>query len=171
MGSFYGNYGVDSGGGGGGGTTNYDELSKKPIINLYGLPNNPIVISTLNAGLYLLKGYYKFNTITESLSYDNDVLLLTVTVDYFSGQKNAFFTRTENNQYITYLVTYEKNSEAYKISHPSDGVKDEIVFVTVLPPAGRTETLYVCNNSIYQYVDDKFVNLTNPGTVGTWGEF
>lgn len=41
------------GSGGGGGTTNYDQLSNRPVQNVSG---NPVVISTLSSGVYNIDG-------------------------------------------------------------------------------------------------------------------
>ena len=59
MGSFYGNYSV--GGGGGEGTSNYNELTNKPITNLTGTDSKPIVLGDLFTGEYLIKGTYIYN--------------------------------------------------------------------------------------------------------------
>lgn len=40
-------------GGGSGGTTNYDDLKNKPVTNLTG---DPVVISTLESGVYNIEG-------------------------------------------------------------------------------------------------------------------
>ena len=39
--------------GGGGGTTNYDQLSNRPVQNISG---DPVVISTLTSGVYNIDG-------------------------------------------------------------------------------------------------------------------
>ena len=164
MGSFYGNYG------GSGGTTNYNELENKPIINLTGLPNNPIDLSKLQPGEYILKGYYKYNNIDEDIKF-NRTLKFSVVEDPISEQKNIFFTTTENNKYTTYLITYDKNNNEYVITNPSsNGGEKEVVFIESLEEEGKQGILYVYNNDIYQWEDGKFVDMTNKDSIGLWGQ-
>lgn len=168
MGSFYGNYSI--GGGGSGGTFNYDELLNKPIVNLTGLPDNPIDLSNLQPGEYLLRGYYKYNSSGgEEIEY-TDFLKLTVVQDSITQQKNIFYVTTENNKYIIYLITYDENNIDYLITNPSMGNEGtKIVFVDSLEEMGDPEVLYVYDNNIYQWKDDQYVGMTNKSDVGLWG--
>ena len=60
------------GGGSGGGTSNYDELSNKPVTNLTG---DPVVIATLETGVYNIEGTWAMT--------DDDTPKVTLKDDLF----------------------------------------------------------------------------------------
>ena len=169
MGSFYGNYGGS--GGGSGGTTNYNELSNKPIINLNGLPNSPTILYSLTEGEYMVSGYYKYNNIESSVYY-MDSWHITVEIDEFTQQKNIYYARTEGNSYVVYDIIYHEDSEEYDIVR--NEFKKDISFLDELPQDGEENKLYVTLNGIYIYRESAFVLMSSSSDAyvpNNWGVF
>lgn len=107
MGSFYGNGGWTSQGGGSG-TTNYDDLSNKPIVNLTGTESSPIVLHELEYGIYLIKGSYRY-TQDDEIKQSVSPLSLQVFEDVASGEKAAKYEIFENQEFLIITVFYSND--------------------------------------------------------------
>lgn len=172
MGSFYGNYG--GGDGSGGGTTNYNELSNKPIINLTGTDNKPIVFGNLATGEYLVKGFYIYNE-NDDNKKETQLLHLSVSTDETTGEKICKFEKCEANKWFMYLVIITTDDflvNKYSFSKPSDNIL--FTAESELPEQGAEEVLYVTENTIQQWKDDKYVVLADSEGTGKnilWGTF
>lgn len=77
----------------------YNTINNKPINNLVGTLNTPIIIATLNTGLYKIKGQYKIDDSEETvyLSADGDLFLIE---DIDDGKCIKRFTKDIINDYI-----------------------------------------------------------------------
>ena len=105
MSSFYGH--GWSIGGSDGGTSDYNDLSNKPITNLTGTESSPVTFSDLGYGNYLIKGFYRY-----SANDDNRLsssLLVLITHDEESDGKVAKFDVIENKEVIVITVFYDND--------------------------------------------------------------
>lgn len=100
----------------------YDNLGNRPIINLLGTLDKPILVSTLSPGIYKIKGQYKISNLEETiyLSADGDLILVdnnkikkitSDTIEDFSIGEDSFIKKT----YITneYLKENKYATESY----------------------------------------------------------
>lgn len=107
MGSFYGHSWCTGGSEGGGGTTDYNDLSNKPIVNLTGTESSPVTFSDLEYGNYLIKGFYRYSASDESKQSIS--LSVTITQDQESNSKVAKFEVIENQEVIVIAVFYDND--------------------------------------------------------------
>lgn len=56
----------------------YNNLGNRPIINLVGTSDNPIIISDLNDGIYNIKGQYKIDDLIETIYLSASNIIFTV---------------------------------------------------------------------------------------------
>ena len=108
MGSFYGNGGWT--GGEGSGTTNYNDLSNRPIVNLTGTESSPIVLHMLEYGIYLIKGFYHYNA-SDELKQFTSPINMQIFEDVATQQKVAKFEIIENQELIIITVFYDRNND------------------------------------------------------------
>ena len=124
MGSFYGN--GWSTGNSEGGTTNYDDLSNKPIVNLTGTENSPINFSDLEYGNYLIKGFYKYSVIDENRQFLSPIMV-SVVMDNHTEEKACKYEIVENQDFLIITVYY--NGETFtedRLSLGESGGSSEI---------------------------------------------
>ena len=171
MGSFYGNYSV--GGGGGGGTSNYNDLTNKPITNLTGTDSKPIVLGGLFTGEYLIKGTYIYN---ESDENKKETLLLHVSVslDEVTKERVCKFEKCEDGTWFMYVVIIRTDDylvNKYSFSKPSNNIL--FVAQSELPLKGVEEVLYITEKAIYQWRDNDYILLAaSEGSIDpVWGTF
>lgn len=105
--SFFGSCGR---GGGGGGVSNYNELTNKPVQNLTG---NPIVLSTLQTGIYNISGTW---TVVEGAEVFD-----TPADDLF------YITNADNGCRVTRV----SSNGIYNITYPTGGTPEEVQYDTV----------------------------------------
>lgn len=105
MGSFYGNGGWTSNNTGGSGTTNYNDLTNQPIVNLIGTESSPVTLNELEYGIYLIKGSYRYNAIDE-IKQSSSPLSIQIFADSATGNKAAKFEVMENQELIIITVYY-----------------------------------------------------------------
>lgn len=81
--------------GGSGGTSDYNELSNKPIINLTGTAENPITLGTFTGpGLYVLRGYIELPLIpnlddpNNTQMFKGEVLNMLINVSSYYKEQN-----------------------------------------------------------------------------------
>ncbi len=93
------------------GTTNYNELTNIPIINLEGTSNNPIIYRNLEIGLYWVKGYIKIHNSSTLTNSQSKKLILVVqkTADH---SKCIIFDRTASS-HLCYIYDIKDNSSTY----------------------------------------------------------
>jgi hypothetical protein len=168
MSSFYGNYGGT--GGGAGGTSDYNDLSNKPLINITGSSTSPVVLNTLNYGCYMIKGSFVYtakDTDVKTVSYQN---YIEITQDTVSGRKVANFSTFEDGAYYIYNIYFNDDETCLVDKTPIKKSDGGIIFLKEedLPDiVGVESTLYVTELAIYQWKDGEWFNMN----ALAWGEF
>ena len=72
----------------------YNTLGNRPIVNLVGTLDNPIIISDLNDGIYNIKGQYKISDLIETIYLSASSVIFTVRKD---ADKTFIKSITSNN--------------------------------------------------------------------------
>ena len=109
-------------------TLNYDTLGNKPIDNLDGTLDNPIVISELSSGVYKIRGQYKI--------CDNDV------TTYLSANDHIFFINNSGSKKAIKKITSSEISD-YVLDKDSITSKTEIPTKQWIEGQGYTTESYV----------------------------
>lgn len=168
MTSFYGRGGGNSGGSG---TSNYNELSNKPITNLTGL--TAINLSTLTIGLYSIRGNYIFNSEDAETKVFPSPTFVKVLLDTKSGDKIVTYDIYENGKHLTYSIdfysdgTYKVDKYTYEIISTESGSTED------LPDEGDVTKLYATDDGLYVWNEaaQDYVQLgTGEETEPTWDE-
>jgi hypothetical protein len=167
--SFYGN-GVGIGTGEGG-TSNYNDLTNKPITNLTGL--TPINLSALTVGLYSIRGKYIFNADDSEIKNFASATLVKVVLDTITGDKVVTFETYENAKHISYSVDYFQDS-SYKLEkYTYETINANADTTEELPAEGNISQIYSTNEGLYVWNEEKqdYVQLgTGEATEQTWDE-
>lgn len=171
MGSFYGNYSVS--GDGGGGTSNYNDLTNKPITNLTGTDSKPIVLGDLFTGEYLIKGTYIYNKSDENKK-ETLLLHVSVSLDEVTKERVCKFEKCEDGTWFMYVVIIRTDDylvNKYSFSKPSNNIL--FVAQSELPLKGVEEVLYITEKAIYQWRDNDYILLAaSEGSIDpVWGTF
>ena len=171
MGSFYGNYSV--GGGGGEGTSNYNELTNKPITNLTGTDSKPIVLGDLFTGEYLIKGTYIYN-LSDKNKKETLLLHVNISLDEVTRERICNFEKCENNTCFMYVVIIRTDDyliNKYSFNKPSNNIL--FIAESELPLTGVEEVLYITEKAIYQWRDNDYVLLASSerSIDPLWGTF
>lgn len=100
MSSFYGGASIYGGTGSPGGSANEGSLKK-----LVGTEENPIILNTIEAGTYMLTGYYKYITLDEEIE---QIILtqISVTEDFITGNKIVTYEYLANGKPYLRVITY-----------------------------------------------------------------
>ena len=110
-----------------GGVTNYNDLFNKPIQNMTGIDGNPIVISDLVLGNYILRGKYQINP-SGDIIHTDDAKILTIYEDETTHQKVAKFESFNNGKYIVTSILYEEDGGySLKEYEPYQSFTQEII--------------------------------------------
>lgn len=168
--SFYGNGGGI--GSGGSGTSNYNELTNKPITNLVGL--TAINLSALTVGLYNIRGNYIFSAEDGEIKHFSSPTFVKIMLDTVSGDKVATFDIYENGRHLTYSIdflvdgSYKVDKYTYEIINTSAGTTEE------LPAIGDSSQLYSTDEGLFVWNETarEYVQLGTEEAAGeqTWGE-
>lgn len=143
--SFYGRGGGTSSGGSG--TSNYNELTNKPITNLVGL--TAINLSALTVGLYNIRGNYIFNASDSEIKSFASPTFVKIMLDTVTGDKIATFDVYENGKHLTYSIdfladgSYKVDKYTYEIINTSAGTTEE------LPAVGDSSQLYSTDEGLF----------------------
>ena len=170
--SFYGRGGGGSGTGSSG-TSNYNELSNKPITNLVGL--TAINLSTLTVGLYNIRGNYIFNADDGEVKNFPSPVFVKILLDTVSGDKIVTFDVYENGKHLTYSIeyfadgSYKVDKYTYEIINTTAGTTEE------LPKVGDATQLYSTDEGLFVWNEtaQDYVQLgTEEGAAAdqTWDE-
>lgn len=158
---------------GGSGTSNYNELSNKPIANLVGL--TAINFSTLTVGLYNIRGNYIFNKEDGEIKSFPSPVFVKVLLDTVSGDKIVTYDVYENGKHLTYSIdyfadgSYKVDKYTYEIINTSAGTTEE------LPKTGDATQLYSTDEGLFVWNEttQDYVQLgTGEGAAAdqTWDE-
>ena len=114
MSSFYGGASIYGAGNGSGGTSDYNDLQNVPVKNLVGAESNPIILSQLQEGNYILTGFYKF---TETDSEINRINRTEISVanDIVTDEKIITYFYMSNGKPYIKAITYQEDN-TYSIS-------------------------------------------------------
>lgn len=169
MTSFYGRGGGS--GTGGSGTSNYNELSNKPITNLTGL--TAINFSTLTPGLYSIRGNYIYNADDGEVKTFPSSNFVEVLLDSISGDKIVTFDLYENGKHLTYSIDYFSDG-SYKVDRYTYEIVSSVSGSTEdLPETGDTTKLYATDDGLYVWNETKqdYVQLgTGEELEQTWDQ-
>lgn len=148
--SFYGR-GIIGSGSGEGGTTNYNELSNKPITNLTGL--TAINLNSLELGLYNIRGNYIYNSTDTETKTLASPRLLQVLLDSVSGLKVVVFDYYENGRHFTRTITYNTD-DTYEVNNYSYDSVEAAADLSELPTTGDVSRIYTTSEGVFVWSDD-----------------
>lgn len=169
MTSFYGRGGGS--GTGGSGTSNYNELSNKPITNLTGL--TAINLSTLTLGLYNIRGNYIFNAEDAEVKSFPSPTFVKVLLDTETNDKIVTYDVYVKGKHLTYSIdyyvdgTYKVDKYTYEIINTNAGTTEE------LPETGDATQLYSTEEGLFVWneTSQEYVQLgTGEEQEQTWDE-
>ena len=112
----------------GGGSSNYNDLTNLPIVNLTGTSMQPVVFSELTFGNYMITGYRRYN--------QNDTVYLETTPTYVQVFEDDVtlkkIVRTElfeNGEYYMVALIYEDDGtySTKKFSFSTGGGSGEVI--------------------------------------------
>lgn len=148
MSSFYGNSGP----------LNYDYLENTPIENQHGTEEEPVVLSDLPQGEYIVEGQYKYDG-SDVVVKETEFLHVYIGIDEYSGRKTCYYETIEGGEHDTYNITFY---DEYPCTIDKHELVDTVYYVDELPAVGREDILYVTkdNNSIYRWVDNEFIEIS-----------
>lgn len=86
----------------------YDSLGNRPIINLIGTMDQPIMVSELDSGIYNVKGQYKISNLEETIYLSASNVIITVERDA-TETKVKRITSDDITDYIITSSTISKN--------------------------------------------------------------
>lgn len=105
----------------------YDSLGNRPIINLTGTVESPVMVEDLEDGIYAIKGQYQISTLLETIYLSANKNLLIV--EHADGI--TYIKKITSNEITNFTIT----SEEIQISH--------CVTTTYLEEQGYATTTYV----------------------------
>ena len=170
MSSFYGRGGSGSGTGGNG-TSNYNELSNKPITNLVGA--TAINLSSLTVGLYNIRGKYILNAEDKEEKVFPSSTLVQILLDTKTGDKIATYDVYEQGKHLTYSIdyladgSYKVDKYTYEIINTNADTTEE------LPETGDNTQLYSTDEGLFVWNEAKqdYVQLgTGEELEQTWDQ-
>lgn len=148
MSSFYGNSGP----------LDYNYLENIPIENEYGTEKEPVVLSELPEGEYVIQGQYRYDGF-DIENKETEFLHVYIGTDKYTGRKTCFYDIMEEGDRYSYdIVFYDE----YPCIIDKHAIVDTILYVDKLPTFGKEDILYVLkdNNSIYRWVDNEFIEIS-----------
>jgi hypothetical protein len=167
--SFYGRGG--GGSGSGEGTSNYNELSNKPITNLVGI--TAINLSSLTVGLYNIRGKYIFNTEDKEEKTFPSSVLVQILLDTKTGDKIATYDVYEQGKHLTYSIDYFTDG-SYKVDkYTYETINSNAGTTEDLPEEGDITQLYSTDEGLFVWNEAKqdYIQLgTGEETEQTWDE-
>lgn len=107
----------------------YDTLGNRPIVNMYGTIDNPIIVSSLDSGTYKIRGQFKVSELEETV--------------YLSGSEVLFIVKNKNNVVNIKMITSD-NITDYEIKDDTISA-NKYVTEKYLTENGYTTTSYVDN--------------------------
>lgn len=168
MTSFYGR----GSGTGTSGTSNYNELTNKPITNLTGL--TAINLSTLTIGLYNIRGNYIYNAEDTEVKNFTSPTFVKIMLDAITGDKIVTFDIYENGKHLTYSIdffsdgSYNVDKYTYEVINTDASTADDLPLVGDVTQLYSTEEgFFVWNEITQDYVQ---LGIKEAGGDQTWDE-
>lgn len=116
----------NSGGGGGAvnpnpnpGTSDYNDLTNVPVINLVGNAANPVILQALAFGTYSLLGEYKYTAADVDIMTAATKLFLEVSDDNLSGNKIVKFEDYEDGERYVESIIFDGATYTAQKTYPS----------------------------------------------------
>lgn len=138
----------------------YDTLGNKPIVNLTGTLDSPIILNQLNNGIYAIDGQYRYALSTEATIY------LSVSKQLFVVEKIDYETHISKITGLgvtNYIVTDSNTISSYEFVS-TDEIKD---YATIDYVDKKIAGLnYVTESEIKAYIEEMF-NSTLGTTIDT----
>lgn len=148
MSSFYGN--------GGGGTIDYNKLKNRPVTNLTGTEESPVILNTLDYGEYIINGNYLYTLNDSVLKGGDEPLYVLMFKDTVTSKKIAKYEIFEDEVYYINNI-YFGDEETYLIDKFPIKGNGGILFIeddSDLPIIGEEGLLYIKEADLYKWVND-----------------
>ena len=131
----------------------YDTLGNRPIINLVGTLDEPIMVSELDDGIYRIKGQYKISDLEKTIYLSASDILMTVS----KNNQNIEIKKITSDDITDYIIT---NSDISKNTYVTERYLKDNNYTTTSYVDTKIEALEVSINedmkSYVQTVIEKF---------------
>lgn len=101
----------------------YDTLGNRPIVNLIGTLDKPIMVSELDNGIYRIKGQYKISDLEETIYLSASDILMTVS----KNNQNIEIKKITSDDITDYIIT---NSDISKNTYITEQYLKDNNYVT-----------------------------------------
>ena len=101
----------------------YDTLGNRPIVNLVGTLDKPIMVSELDDGIYRIKGQYKISDLEETIYLSASDILMTVS----KNNQNIEIKKITSDDITDYIIT---NSNISKNTYVTEQYLKDNNYVT-----------------------------------------
>ena len=131
----------------------YDTLGNRPIVNLVGTLDEPIMVSELDDGIYRIKGQYKISDLEETIYLSASYIIITVS----KNNQNIEIKKITSDNITDYIIT---NSDISKNTYVTERYLKDNNYTTTSYVDTKIEALEVSINedmkSYVQTVIEKF---------------
>ena len=114
----------------------YDTLGNRPIVNLVGTLDKPIMVSELDNGIYRIKGQYKISDLEETIYLSASDIICTVV----KNNQNIEIKKITSDNITDYIIT---NSDISKNTYVTDQYLKENNYTTTSYVDTKIEALEV----------------------------
>ena len=112
----------------------YDTLGNRPIVNLVGTLDKPIMVSELDDGIYRIKGQYKISDLEETIYLSASDILMTVS----KNNQNIEIKKITSDDITDYIIT---NSDISKNTYVTEQYLKDNNYVTTAYVDTKIEAL------------------------------
>jgi hypothetical protein len=151
-----------------GGTSDYNNLLNTPITNISGSESSPVVLNSLDYGMYLLTGSYKYvpRADIQSIKYK---ILVTISQDTATALKVASFETYEDGEAYHYSILFYDDGTCLQSKVLFSNKEESILFINEedLPTYGQENLLYITEDSILKWNGEEYINMGG----SQWGSF
>lgn len=156
MSSFYGSY-YGSINNASSATSDYNDLSNTPITIVTGTEDNPIILSELTVGNYIIQGYYLYTSLDTEVK-NVDSLNVVITQDSSTEELVARIESIENQILYVSLIYFNDTDDSYSIDKiPITGATVLFYLESTLPSSGTENILYVTESAMYRWIDGEYI--------------
>ena len=126
----------------------YDTLGNRPIVNLVGTLDKPIMISELDDGIYRIKGQYKISDLEETVYLSASYILMTVS----KNNQNIEIKKITSDDITDYIIT---NSDISKNTYVTEQYLKDNNYATTDYVDNKISALeQSINEDIEKYISD-----------------
>ena len=131
----------------------YDTLGNRPIVNLIGTLDKPIMVSELDDGIYRIKGQYKISDLEETIYLSASDILMTVS----KNNQNIEIKKITSDDITDYIIT---NSDIYKNTYVTEQYLKDNNYTTTSYVDTKIEALEVSiKEDMRGYVQDAITEV------------